>query len=226
MRVAIHQPQYLPYLGFFHKIAHCDLFIALDNVQFQKNGLQNRNKIKTAQGWQWLTVPVRHDLGQSIREVKIQSDLPWARKHWNALVTSYQRTRYFGLYSPGLQKEYEQGDSFLCAVNMRTTTWAMDALGIQTPLRYASEFDVPGAQTELLVNLCREVGATTYLSGPGGYKYMDLEVFERAGIAVQFQDFRHPVYEQRFQQLGFIENLSVVDALFCCGGAAVRDMLV
>jgi hypothetical protein len=225
MRVAIHQPQYLSYLGFFHKLAHCDLFIALDIVQFQKNGLQNRNKIKTAQGWQWLTVPVLHNFGQTIRQVQINPDIPWARKHWNALVTSYKQTPYFQTLAPGLQMSYELSGTLLCEVNMQTTAWAMAALGIETPVRRASELDVPGAQTELLVNLCRACGATTYLSGPGGRRYMDLNLFERAGINVEFQEFVSPTYPQVFPGLGFIPDLSVVDALFSCGSAAVREML-
>src|SRR5829696_3796305 len=93
--VAIHQPQYLPYLGFFHKLYHCDLFVALDNVQFQKNGVQNRNKIKTSQGWQWLTVPVLHDFGQLIQAVQISPNVPWQRKHWSTLVSNYGRAPFF-----------------------------------------------------------------------------------------------------------------------------------
>ena len=220
MKVAIHQPQYLPYAGFFHKLAHCDLFIALDTVQFQKNGVQNRNKIKTAEGWQWLTVPVRHEFGQAIQRVKINTEIPWARKNWNALVTSYKRAPFFEQYAAGLEAIYARNEESLCNVNMLTTEWAMQALEIRTPIRYASELNAEGAQTELLVKLCRAVDATMYLSGPGGRRYMDLDLFKQAGIAVEFQEFQSPSYEQVFPQAGFVPDLSIVDAIFCCGPRA------
>ena len=97
--VAIHQPQYLPYTGFFHKIAHADIFVHLDNVQFQKNGLQNRNKIRTQQGWQWLTVPVAHHFGQLILDVQLDAGGTWPLKHWNALATNYSRAPFFKQYA-------------------------------------------------------------------------------------------------------------------------------
>src|SRR5690349_2055934 len=109
--LSIHQPQYLPYLGFFHKLRHSDLFVALDSVQFQKNGLQNRNKIKTKDGWQWLTVPTQASLGQTIREVKIDRKAPWQRKHLGALQSSYARAPHYRQYALSfatcLEQEWE-----------------------------------------------------------------------------------------------------------------------
>jgi hypothetical protein len=215
--VAIHQPQYLPYLGFFHKLNQCDLFVVLDNVQFQKNGVQNRNKIKTSQGWQWLTVPVLHNLGQLILEVKINPSDSWARKHWNAIVSNYGRAPFFADFSPLLNELYEQSWDNLCALNMALTEWAMVALSIKTPLYYASQLGVTGNQSDLLISICQAVGADSYVSGPGGRNYMDLDAFEAAGIEVKWQEFTAPVYTQRFPQVDFIPNLSVVDALFNCG---------
>ena len=107
MKIAgIHQPQYFPYLGFFHKIAHSDVFIALDHVQFQKNGLQNRNKIKSAskEGTQWITVPVRHHLGQAINETQMDDTASWQKKHWSAIVSNYSRARFFRTYAADLER--------------------------------------------------------------------------------------------------------------------------
>lgn len=218
--VAIHQPQYLPYLGFFHKLRHADVFVILDNIQFQKNGLQNRNKIKTHHGWQWLTVPVLHRLGQAIRDVRIDQRQRWQKKHWNALVTNYSRAPYFHQYADGIRRLLEQEWERLSQLDVALIKWAMQALRITTPLLYTSELNVSGQRTDLLVNVCRAVGADAYLSGPGGRRYMELDKFDAAGIRVLWQDVPSPVYQQLFPEAGFIADLSVVDVLFCCGAAA------
>ena len=220
--VAIHQPQYLPYLGFFHKLLHCDVFVTLDNVQFQKNGLQNRNKLKTSQGWQWLTVPVLHRSGQLINEVRINPKVPWQRKHWNALVSNYSPAPYFDVYGPGLKRLIDREWSSLCELNMVLIRWAMNALGIETPILYSSALGVEGNRTELLVNICKAVGAQCYLSGPGGRRYMELTAFEAAGITVIWQEFTSPAYDQVFPDVGFVPDLSVVDALFNCGPETIE----
>lgn len=216
--VAIHQPQYMPYLGFFHKITHCDVFVALDNVQFQKNGLQNRNKIRKPQGWQWLTVPVLHSFGQMISEVRLETRVPWSRKHWNTLLMNYSKAPFFDQYSDSLKALLlDQPHDRLCALNMTLVRWAMERLDCHTPIVPASSLDIPGTQTEMLINICRATQADAYLSGPGGRRYMDLAAFEAAGIAVMWQEFTSPVYVQPFAGSEFVPDLSVVDALFCCG---------
>ncbi|MCI0396037.1 MAG: WbqC family protein [Chloroflexi bacterium] len=215
--VAIHQPQYLPYLGFFHKLLGCDVFVALDDVQFQKNGLQNRNKIKTGQGWQWLTVPVLHNFGQLINEVEVDPKVPWARKHWQALLSNYSRAPFFETFGPGLKAILDEEINSLCRLNMRLVEWVTELLGIRTPILYSSVLGVAGGQTERLIRICRKVGADCYLSGPGGREYMDLSLFAAAGIGVRWQEFSAPTYEQQFATAGFVPNLSIVDALFNCG---------
>lgn len=215
--VAIHQPQYLPYLGFFHKLLHCDVFVALDDVQFQKNGLQNRNKIKNAQGWQWLTVPVLHGFGQLINEVRPNPQIPWQQKHWNALRFNYSRASYFDTYGPALEDLLNQDRNNLCEFNMALMRWVAEALGIETPIVYSSDLTVEGDKTDLLIEICQALKADCYLSGPGGKRYMNLAAFEAAGVDVLWQQFTPPVYEQLFPDVGFMPNLSVVDALLNCG---------
>lgn len=221
---AIHQPQYLPYLGFFHKLLHCDIFIALDNVQFQKNGLQNRNKIKSSQGWQWLTVPVIHRFGQLIKEVCISPQVPWQRKHWGALVASYSRAPYFDLYGPGLKDLLDREWSHLCDLDMAVTRWTAEVLGIKTSILCSSALKAEGTKTEFLISICNAVRADCYLSGPGGKRYMDLVAFEAANITVIWQDFTAPTYEQLFPEFGFAPNLSVVDALFNHGPKTIESL--
>jgi hypothetical protein len=214
---AIHQPQYLPYLGFFHKIAQADIFIVMDNVEFLRRGLQHRNKIKTHQGDQWLTVPVLHQQHQRIIDVKINGDSPWSRKHWGTLQTNYAPAPYFDRYATDLQNLLLQDWHNLCALNMTLLKWVMQQLDIYTPIMRLSNLPVQGHKSELLIAACQAVGADTYLSGPGGRDYMDLALFEAAEIKVLWQDFQPPTYPQLFPEAGFIPNLSILDVLFCCG---------
>jgi hypothetical protein len=225
MRIAaIHQPQYLPYLGFFNKLARCDIFVALDHVQFQKNGLQNRNRIKTGStdGVQWITVPVRHKHGQAINEVEVDSSSPWQKKHWNALVCNYSRARCFRTYAKQLQTLLFADYRNLSHLNTELIAWCMEALEIRTPVSHSSELAVGGRATSMLVDICRAVGADAYLSGPGGVNYMEPRLFEEAGIRVLWQDFACPTYEQQFLNRGFVPNLSVIDAVLNCGRDAVH----
>jgi hypothetical protein len=220
MKVAvIHQPQYLPYLGFFHKLNQCDIFVVMDTVQFERRGVQHRNKIKTSQGAQWITVPVCHRSREEerINTMEINLEFPWSRKHWQAIITNYVRAPYFEKYSPGLEQIFKQEWVNLCELNMAMMTWVMEILEINKPIVYMSQLDVTGKKSELLINICQAVGATAYLSGIGGRQYMDMLAFADAGIDVFWQEFSYPTYEQMFPELGFVPNLSILDTLFCCG---------
>jgi hypothetical protein len=216
---AIHQPQYLSYLGFFHKLAHCDIFVAMDNVQFERRGIQHRNKIKTKQGEQWLTVPVTHRSRDEelINEIIISAEQPWVQKQWGSLVTNYSRAPYFDRYAPPLKAILDQGWTSLCELDMALTRWVMDELEIKIPMVYLSTLAVEGRKSELLINACKAVGADTYLSGTGGKRYMDLAAFEAAQVNIQWQEFQFPTYEQLFPEMGFAPYLSIVDTLMCCG---------
>lgn len=214
--VGIHQPQYVPYWGFFDKIARCDVFVMLDHVQFMKNGLQNRNKIKGPQGWQWLTVPVSQTLHQRISDVTIM-DPKWRKKHLGSLQSSYGRAKHFKWCAEAVFPLLEREWTHLSPLNIALQRAVCDLLRIQTPIVFSSALAPEGEQSEMLVNLCKAVGADTYLSGPGGKGYMDLERFARSGIDVAWQSFEHPVYEQVFPDVGFEANLSILDVLFCAG---------
>jgi hypothetical protein len=223
--VAIHQPQFLPYLGFFHKVARCDAYVVLDDAQFMKGSHQNRNLIKTAQGAKWLTVPVLHELGQPISAVRINPTEAWRRKHWAAIQTNYGRAPFFRQLSGRLREILVDGvDETLLPLDMTLLQWALGLLGIGVPVRLASALGGGGEGTDRLVGICRAVGADAYLSGAGGRRYMELAAFDRAGIAVRFQEYAAVEYPQLFPQHGFIPNLSVVDALFNCGPGA-RELI-
>jgi hypothetical protein len=224
---AIHQPQYLPYLGFFHKVRNCDLFIAMDSVQFERRGVQHRNKIKTPQGEQWLTVPVIHRsrAEETIGSMEINNEIPWSRKHWNSIQTNYARSPYFEKYAPDLQHILSRNWSNLCELNMELIQWMMRLLDINKPIIYLSELNVDGSKSQLLINACKAVGANTYLSGSGGRGYMDLDAFATADIDVMWQEFSFPSYPQILPELGFISHLSIIDTLFCWGVSEINKFL-
>jgi WbqC-like protein family len=221
MRVAIHQPQYLPWLGYFDKMDRADCFVILDDVQFKKNEWQNRNRIKTPAGWQWLTVPVRHRFPQRISEVRLDGAAPWPRKHLGALVANYSGAPAFERHRPFLEESFARPWDRLLDLSLGTLGYLMGALGIETKLVLASALDPAPAEnaTDRLIAICRAVGADTYLSGTGGRDYLDAPRFDRAGLRVEVQAFRCPVYPQRFG--GFEPNLSIVDLLFNCGAESL-----
>lgn len=217
MKVAIHQPQYLPWLGYFDKLDRVDCFVLLDSTQFKKNEWQNRNRIKTATGWQWLTVPVLHRFPQRIAEVRIDNGTPWARKHLGALTASYAGAPFFEPHRRFLEDVYAREWARLAELSVATLEYLVAALGVQTKLVLASTLALPERETatDRLVAICEALAADTYLSGAGGREYLQLERFDAAGIRVLFQAFACPVYPQRFGP--FEPNLSIVDLLFNCG---------
>lgn len=220
MRVTIHQPQFLPWLGYLDKIDQADLFVVLDSVQFKKNEWQNRNRIRTAQGWQWLTVPVRHRFGQRLDEVRINGDVDWRAKHLRALEMHYQKAPFARRYLEGLRGVYAQPWSHLADLNLAVLRWLLDAFGIKTPVRRSA--DMPYLRedpTDRLIDICRTVAATHYLAGAGATQYMDLARFQASGVQLEMQAFHHPVYPQCYDP--FVPGMAAVDLLLLCGESAL-----
>jgi hypothetical protein len=216
MIIAIHQPQYLPWLGYFDKIEQSDVFVFLDNVQFKKNEWQNRNKIKTSDGWQWLSVPVIHSFGQKIFEVEINNTVQWGRKHLNALVTHYSKAPFFQDHIDFFEKTYSQEWRHLAEINIHLIYYLTDTLGMKNKkFILASDLSAKEGSTERLADICRQLSCDVYLSGRDGSKYLDLDLFEQEGIQVIFQDYKHPQYPQLYGD--FEPFLSVIDLLFNCG---------
>jgi hypothetical protein len=222
MRVAIHQPHFLPWLGYLDKIDRADLFVLLDSVQFTKNEWQNRNRIRTAQGWQWVTVPVLHKFGQRIVDVRINPTTDWRGKHLRALAFHYARAPHREPVLRGLRAIYEQPWERLADLNIAVLRWLLGEFGIATPLHRSSEMALPEEPTERLIEICRTVGATRYLAGAGARAYMDFAKFERAGILVEVQEFRHPIYQQCYDP--FVPGLSAIDFLLTCGGVSIQSL--
>ena len=222
MRVTIHQPQFLPWLGYLDKVDQADLFLILDTVQFKKNEWQNRNRIRTSQGWQWLTVPVLQQFGQRIDDVLINPTAIWKVQHLRALEMHYARAPYIDHYLPQLRELYAAPWTKLSDLNKGTVRWLLKAYGILTPVRCASEFDAREEPTDRLIDLCRAVGATEYLAGAGAEHYMDKPRFEDSGIRLERQTFQHPSYRQIYEP--FEANLSALDLLLLQGPEALGTL--
>ena len=220
MKVAIHQPHYLPWLGYCAKWAAADCFVLLDTVQYEKNGWQNRNRIKTREGVRWLTVPVRARLGMSIRDVPIADGVPWARRHLASIEHAYARAAHLDRFRGELREFYGRAWTHLAPAATESACWLARALGIRTPVRLASALVRTATDpTERLVELCRAAGGTTYLAGGDGATYMDVRRFADAGIRVLHQRYEPLEYVQLHGQ--FVPLLSALDILLTHGDDAL-----
>lgn len=215
--MAGHQPNYLPWLGFFDKMSKCDVFVIEDDVQFIYHEFQNRNKIKTSNGIKWLTVPVKEGRKRKkISEIFISNEKNWSRRHWSNIKNSYGKSPYWNEFCDFFEETYDKKWNKLIDLNLYLIKGIMDFLNIETKLVLASSINVSGNKNDLIIAQCKAIGAKTYLSGAGARTYLDIDEFEREGINVVFQEFEYPTYPQLWGE--FVQNLSVVDYLFCTGG--------
>jgi len=221
MIVSIHQPQYLPWLGYFDKVDKADAFVLLDNVQFKKNEVQNRNKIKTAAGEQWLTVPVMYQFPQLINEVEINNRERWQHKQQQALISNYKKAPHWSVLEAFFTDLFQSKWQTISQLNIHAVKKLVEILGITTPLHIASEMaQFPEDADERLIAITKHLGADTYLAGSGGRNYMDVDKYERNSIKVLFQDYKHPVYNQLFGD--FLPYMSVIDLIFNHGDESLR----
>ena len=224
-RVTIVQSSYVPWKGYFDLIRASDEFILLDDVQFTRRDWRSRNRIKTSTGPAWLTVPV-HTKGrylQQIRDVTVV-DPEWGVRHWQTLRTHYARTPYFADYAPLFEPLYRQPVSDrLSEINHSFITAICRALGITTRVTWSTDYHCRDGRNERLIDLCTQVGATEYLSGPSAAAYIDPGAFARAGIQVRFVDYSgYPEYPQPYPP--FEHAVSALDLLFCTGSRAPEFM--
>jgi hypothetical protein len=218
MIIAIHQPNFIPWLGYFYKIAKADTFVILDDVQYTKNSFINRNKIKTPNGSMWLTVPVitSEKFGQKINEVEIKDPIKTSNKILNTVKANYSRSEYFKLFFPEFESIINKYHISLSILNSELIQWVCKILDINTRILYSSKLPANHNEgTFRLVDICKLTGATIYLSGFGGNKYQDENIFRENKISLNISDFNHPVYKQLWGN--FESNLSVIDLIFNSG---------
>lgn len=218
MIVSIHQPNFIPWLGYFYKINQSDIFVLLDDVQYTKNGFTNRNRIKTPQGELWLTLPVKQsgNFGQTINECIIQQKGIAIKKILNSIKLNYAKALFFHTYIEQLEVLLNSDTESLAELNILLIYWICECLDIKTKIIRSSTLNVSGKEsTERLIEICKNVNAKTYLSGKGGINYQDETLFERQNITLKMSSFSSPNYPQLWGN--FIGGLSIIDFLLNCG---------
>jgi len=209
--ISIHQPAYLPWLGYFDKLMRGDIFVFLDNVQFEKNSFINRNKIKTPQGAIWLTVPakLKGHLGKTIKETGIDNSKDWQKNHLSTIFFNYKKARNFSVLYPELEKLYAKEYGNMSDLCYDQLLFWLDWLGIKKEIINASELGLTSEKSDLVLEICGKLGATKYISGTLGRDYLESGKFKSAGIEIEFQEYNQPVYEQLWGE--YIPNLSILD---------------
>ncbi len=226
MIVSIHQPMYLPWIGYFNKIANSDIFVILDDVEYSKNDWFNRNKIKTPTGEQWLTVPViyKKNSVSLIKNVSIDNNQSWNKKHLNSIKQNYSKASFYSEFIKFFEEIYLSNWNLLIDVNMKFLTFILKILELKTKIVFASQLEIQDKSTERLISICKNLGADTYLSGTGAKEYLATELFGKNNLKLIFQDFKYPEYKQLHGN--FIGHLSVIDLLFNCGAEESRKLIL
>jgi len=214
MIIAVHQPNYLPYLGFFDKMAKSDVFVIYDDAQFNKEDFQHRNKIRIYHGWKWLTVPVEKKR-IPIKDINIKNTLKkgfkWNETHLRDIKDNYENTPYYKRYEKVFESIYTEEYDNLIDLNMNIIFFLKKVFDINTKIVFSSELGLTSKSSARLVEITETLGGDIYLSGSGGRNYLNVSLFEKKGIKIEFQYFKHPTYKQAYR--GFIPNMSSIDIL-------------
>ncbi len=223
MIIFVHQPEYIPWLGFFDKLARCDVFVVYDDAQYVHGGYQNRNRIRTRQGWRWLTIPIVHHHPQLIKDVRIAGN-QWKEEHLRILAHTYEKAPFFETYFPLIEEALNFDHELLMALNLHLIKNISESLGFKTKMIRSSEFPYIGKEkNEKLISMCKFIGADTYLSGSGGKAYINEKAFASANVNLQWHNYVHPTYSQISQ--GFQPFMSIIDLLFNVGPQA-KDVIL
>jgi len=232
MIVAAHQPHYFPWLGYIHKMAQAELFVVMDDLQYEKENFQNRNRIKVNNQSAWITVPLERlsrterICDKLIRNGGTSAKEHWQRRTWATIQVHYGKAPHFARYAGEVEELFTRPWTRLVDLTLHILDLVRRWFGISRPTLLSSSLQLEGQRTDRIIDLCRKVGATVYLSGRGGSTgYLDVDALRREGIAVAWQSFQHPVYPQRYPALGFMPRMCVLDMLFNCGPAS-RDILL
>jgi len=228
MTVVILQPSYIPWRGFFHLIQKADTFVFFDDVQYDKRGWRNRNRIKTQNGPVWLTIPANAKGSQTdnilIKDVPVVYDEDWAKKHWRSLQLNYGKAPFFKQYAPLVESFYQQRPVMLADFTISTSITLSETLGLKnkTFLRSSELEGVEGQKTDRLLSVLKKVGATHYISGPSAKDYIENDKFEAAGITLEYIDYRYEEYPQLHPP--YDPQVSVLDLLFMTGPEAGKHI--
>lgn len=227
--VVIHQPDFIPYLGFFHRLIQADIYVVFDDVQFV-NGTSrswtHRDKIKTAKGEKWISLGTQKaPHGTLINEMLLQENDDWKKANLNLLRENYRKAPFFAEIFPYIEKLYSLNVKKMWEFNYESIKMLIELFGIDIKIVISSDLDTAGKNNDLVISTVKALGCHRYLSGVGARDYYDPEPYEKAGVEVIWQDFNHPTYKQQYEELGFIPYLSSIDLLFNCGIEESRKIL-
>ncbi|MFP5504236.1 MAG: WbqC family protein, partial [Candidatus Sericytochromatia bacterium] len=218
MIVTMHQPEHLPWLGFFHKMAMADLYVVMDDFQYRHQYFQNRNRIQGVTTPIWLTVPVRKEEHRYrlIKDVRIDNSRNWRKSYWTSISYQYHKAPYYNRYAKDLEVIVLEPWEHLIDFNLVLIDYFREVLNIDTPMVRCSVLDVTGVQSEAIHHACLATDASCYLSGPSGRDYLDESLFAASGIEVRYDHFDHPIYPQAGKK-EFTPLLSTLDLIMNCG---------
>lgn len=219
--IAIIQSNYIPWKGYFDIINKVDGFVLLDDVQYTRRDWRNRNQIKTANGLQWLTIPVdvKGQYEIKINEVVV-ADLDWNKDHWNKIQQAYSKATYFKEFSPLLKDAYlTLNERNLSRINFHFIQLINSILGIKTPIYWSSDFSTSNEKSQRLLDICKQVGATHYVSGPAAKDYLQIDLFKQEDIVVEWMDYSHYLFYNQLHGT-FVHGVSVLDLIFNQGSRA------
>lgn len=221
MKAIIHQPYFLPYPGFFHKLSLGDIFVIMDDVQYDKR-FTNRNRIVKQNGWSWITVPInKNDKFSPNMEVRINNELNWKELHWKKISQTYANSEYFHLYKDYFEKLYKRDWEYLFDLDFEIVKQVLMWLGIKIDIVRESELGVNTTSTQRLIDVCHKIGADTYVSGSGGRQYMDESLFKKNNVKLIYQDYKFTKYQQKWTN-EFIPDLSIIDLLANIGPDSMK----
>lgn len=215
MKVGMIQSNYIPWKGYFDFIDDVDLFIFYDDVQYTHRDWRNRNVIKTRDGLIWLTVPVKHDNSTLIQSAVIDNSQRWSDKHIKAISLAYGKTKYYGTYCDGLFEIIRKKHDTISELNIELIIWVMNKLNIKTLTRMSREFEIDGNKYERPLKILKQIGATSYLSGPAAKPYTDSAQYAEAGIELLYKSYSYLEYDQQFPP--FVHGVTILDLIFNCG---------
>jgi hypothetical protein len=216
--VTMHQPNYLPWIGLFSKVAQTECFIIMDTFQYTRHGVIHRNKIRTNNGSSYLTIPIGKEFAVAkIKDVTLPQDNTWREIHWQSIYHNYVKTDFFKYHADFFEKLYKQDFAYLWQINLEIIRYMLKSFDINVTILKASDLNIDMSlkHTDMIIAVLKSIGASTYLSGQSGRDYVEVEEFSQNNLTCKFAKFTHPIYQQRYP--GFEPNLSAIDLLFNVG---------
>ncbi|MCK4994142.1 MAG: WbqC family protein [Candidatus Omnitrophica bacterium] len=224
-RIAIMQPGYFPWLGFFELMYKCDFFVFLDDVQYTRRDWRNRNRLRSSDGWQWITVPVfsKDHSNIMIKDIIINNTVNWKKKHLNIIKINYVKAKFFNDYYKELESLLSCEWKNLSELAIYSTLFLRDKLGIKTPCMRSSSLNIKERKSNKILKICQAMGADELFDTKASRNFLDKTLFKRGNIKIIFQNYGHPAYQQ--VQKPFLEYMSALDLLINCGSQSLEVIL-